>query len=60
MTQHIEEILPLFKKTLILKDGKVLEMGKTSGLLTKDLLEKLYQVSLSIRKKKGRYWPIVK
>lgn len=60
VTHHIEEILPLFKKTLILKEGRVLKAGKTSALLKKDLLEKLYQVSLSITRKKGRYWPIIK
>ena len=60
VTHHIEEILPLFKKTLILKDGKVLGSGNTSELLKQNLLEKLYKVSLRIAKKDGRYWPTVK
>lgn len=60
VTHHIEEILPLFKRTLILKDGKVLDSGMTSVLVKQDVLEKLYKVSLSIIKKKGRYWPIIK
>jgi iron complex transport system ATP-binding protein len=60
VTHHIEEILPLFKKTLILKDGKVLEAGNTSAALKRAILEKLYQAPLSIIKKKGRYWPIIK
>ncbi|MFQ5849806.1 MAG: ABC transporter ATP-binding protein [Candidatus Binatia bacterium] len=58
VTHHMEEILPLFKKTLILKDGKVLESGNTSALLKREILEELYNVSLSITKKKGRYWPL--
>jgi iron complex transport system ATP-binding protein len=60
VTHHIEEILPLFKKTLILKEGRVLEAGSTRGLLKRDVLERLYRVSLTIRHRKGRYWPIVK
>ncbi len=60
VTHHIEEIIPLFKKTLILKEGKVLQSGDISALLKRDLLQKLYGVSLSIMKKKGRYWPIIK
>ncbi len=60
VTHHIEEILPLFKNTLILKDGKVLESGKTSTVLKQKVLEKLYRVSLYLTKKKGRHWPISK
>ncbi|MBI4523363.1 MAG: ATP-binding cassette domain-containing protein [Deltaproteobacteria bacterium] len=60
VTHHIEEILPLFRKTLVLKGGKVLQSGSTSAILKPDLLEQLYNVSLTIAKKKGRYWPIVK
>lgn len=60
VTHHVEEILPLFKKTLILKDSKVLDSGNSSRILKRDVLEKLYGVALSITKSKGRYWPIVK
>ncbi len=59
VTHHIEEILPLFKKMLILKDGKVLQSGKTRLLLTKELLQKLYGTSLNMVTKKGRYWPVI-
>lgn len=60
VTHHIEEILPLFKKMLILKNGRVLRQGKTGEVLKLDVLEKLYQVSLRIVRRKGRYWPIIK
>lgn len=59
VTHHIEEILPLFKKTLILQDGRVLNAGRTSQVLKRDILEKLYRVCLGIIKRKGRYFPIV-
>lgn len=58
VTHHVEEILPFFKKTLILKEGRVLEAGSTSALLQQGVLQKLYKVSLSITKKNGRHWPI--
>lgn len=60
VTHHIEEILPMFSRTLVLKDGEVLHAGETRSVLKRNLLEELYGVSLSIMKRKGRYWPIVK
>jgi iron complex transport system ATP-binding protein len=60
VTHHIEEILPLFGKTLVLRDGTIIHCGETSKVLRRDVLQELYGVSLTIRKKKGRYWPIVK
>jgi iron complex transport system ATP-binding protein len=60
ITHHVEEILPIFKKTLVLKDGKVLDSGKTSTILKRDVLERLYNVSLTLTQKKGRYWPIIR
>ena len=60
VTHHIEEILPFFKKVLILKDGQVIHSGKTDRVLKGDVLRKLYGVSLNVMKKKGRYWPVVR
>lgn len=58
VTHHIEEILPLFRKVLVLRDGKVLRSGEARTLLRRGLVEDLYGVSLSLFKKNGRYWPI--
>ena len=58
VTHHVEEILPLFGNTLILKEGKVLYAGATRAALRPDLLRELYGVSLHIIKKKGRCWPV--
>jgi iron complex transport system ATP-binding protein len=60
VTHHIEEILPLFAKTLVLRDGRVLHAGATRALLNGNLLNELYGVSLSVIRKKGRYWPVVR
>jgi iron complex transport system ATP-binding protein len=60
VTHHIEEILPLFRNTLVLRDGKVLHAGTTRHVLKRGVLEKLYGVSLTIIKRNGRYWPVLR
>ncbi|HEY7316555.1 MAG TPA: ATP-binding cassette domain-containing protein [Candidatus Binatia bacterium] len=60
VTHHVEEILPLFGKTLILKAGRVLHCGATRAVLKPDVLQELYGVSLQVITKRGRYWPVVK
>ncbi len=59
VTHHIEEILPLFRNTLVLREGKVLYAGRTRSVLKRDVLKKLYGVSLAIMKRKGRYWTTI-
>jgi iron complex transport system ATP-binding protein len=60
VTHHIEEILPLFGRTLVLREGRVLHSGATGAVLKPSVLEELYGVPLSLIKRRGRYWPIVK
>jgi iron complex transport system ATP-binding protein len=59
VTHHIEEILPLFAKTLVLRDGAVLHSGATRNVLTDRVLKELYGVSLHVIRRKGRYWPVL-
>jgi iron complex transport system ATP-binding protein len=59
VTHHVEEILPLFGKTLILKEGRVLYSGATRAVVKPDVLRELYGVSLQIINRKGRRWPVV-
>jgi len=60
VTHHIEEILPLFRKTLVLREGVVLYAGMTRRVLKPKVLEELYGTPLKIVKRKGRYWPMAK
>jgi iron complex transport system ATP-binding protein len=60
VTHHIEEILPSFGKTLVLRSGRVLHAGTTGAVLKGDVLEELYGVAFSIIRKKGRYWPVIR
>jgi iron complex transport system ATP-binding protein len=57
VTHHPEEILPVFTRTLVLKEGKVIRNGATEEVLTPRTLKELYGVSLSLMKSNGRYWP---
>lgn len=58
VTHHVEEILPLFDKTMVLRQGKVIHQGATRAALNEKLLAELYGVKLSIIKKSGRFWPV--
>ena len=58
VTHHVEEILPLFRKTMLLKDGQIIRSGNTEEVLCTSTLKQLYGVSLQLLKKNGRYWPI--
>jgi iron complex transport system ATP-binding protein len=58
VTHHVEEILPLFRKALLLKDGKIIGCGATRKLLKEDVLKGLYQVALKTIEKGGRHWPV--
>lgn len=60
VTHHVEEILPLFRNTLVLRDGKVIHAGPTRCVLKGGVLNELYGVSLKVLRRKGRYWPVVK
>ncbi|HUJ89040.1 MAG TPA: ABC transporter ATP-binding protein [Syntrophorhabdales bacterium] len=58
VTHHVEEILPIFTKTLILKNGKVMKSGNTDDVLSDRTISELYDISVQLVKKNGRYWPI--
>jgi iron complex transport system ATP-binding protein len=58
VTHHVEEILPLFRKILLLKEGQVVGMGDTGAVLSAQTMRRLYGVSLQLVNRNGRYWPI--
>lgn len=60
VTHHVEEILPMFRKTLVLRDGKVLHRGATAKVLDERVLKHLYGASFALTRSKGRYWPVAK
>lgn len=59
VTHHIEEILPEFRQTLILRAGRVQAQGATSSVLTQEAFETLYDTRLAkLEQSAGRLWPI--
>ena len=59
VTHHIEEILPVFDRTIVLKAGRVIAAGATSEVLTQPLFETLYDTGLArLERAGGRVWPI--
>ena len=60
VTHHVEEILPLFEKTLVLKAGKILHAGSTRAVLKESVLEELYGIRVEIIRRKGRFWPVMR
>ena len=58
VSHHVEEILPMFHKTLVLRHGKVLHSGWTGDVLKSRVLQELYGAPLRLLKRGGRYWPV--
>jgi len=60
VTHHVEEILPCFTKTLLIKEGKVFAANDTSEVLTSALMSEFFGVPVHIEKRNGRNWITVK
>ena len=55
VTHHVEEVMPVFSHLLVLKNGKVLAVGKKSSLLKTKLLSTAFATRLRLSKMKNRY-----
>jgi len=58
VTQHIEEIMPVFQNVLVLAGGKIVENGPTENVISAELIQRLYGVSIRVIRSAGRYWMI--
>ncbi len=58
VTHHIEEIMPAFSKTLVLKAGRIIRQGPTADVLQPAVLQEIYGVPMHIHPCAGRYWPV--
>jgi iron complex transport system ATP-binding protein len=55
----MEEIVPEFTHTLVLRNGRVLARGRTGDVLVRETLEPLYETRLDrLERSGGRVWPI--
>lgn len=48
VTHHVEEILPLFKKTLLLKKGCVFASGNTVEMMSEEVLSKFLEMEVEV------------
>ncbi|HEV2454952.1 MAG TPA: ABC transporter ATP-binding protein [Verrucomicrobiae bacterium] len=55
VTHHVEEIMPVFSRALVLKDGKVLAAGLKLETLTTKTLSAAFGAKLRLRSRNGRF-----
>ncbi len=60
VTHHIEEVLPVFTHSLLLKKGTVFAEGKSKDLLTEDTLSTFFDRSISVQFEQNRTWLALK
>ncbi|MBN2180758.1 MAG: ATP-binding cassette domain-containing protein [Sedimentisphaerales bacterium] len=58
VTHRIEEIVPIFEKTLVLAGGKVIENDLTKKVISSELIRRLYGISTKVLRRGGRYWMV--
>lgn len=55
VTHYVEEILPIFSKSLMMKEGKISLMGDTKEIFTTEHLSEYFSHDIEILPKDGRY-----
>ena len=60
VTHQVEEILPCFTHTLLMREGKVFASGKTNELLTEANLTSFYQRPVTVQYQQNRVWLALK
>ncbi len=55
VTHHVEEIMPCFSRLLVLKNGKVIAAGETTGTLNSKNLSAAFGTRIRLRREKNRY-----
>jgi iron complex transport system ATP-binding protein len=54
VTHHVEEILPIFDQTLLLKKGKIFNSGQTKDMLSKQVLSQFFELPVDVIWSNGR------
>ncbi|MDQ6421095.1 ABC transporter ATP-binding protein [Paenibacillus sp. LHD-117] len=60
VTHHVEEILPCFGHSLLIKQGKVFAADRTEELMSPERMSEFLDVPVHIERMNGRYWLSVK
>ncbi|WP_407271740.1 ABC transporter ATP-binding protein [Radiobacillus sp. PE A8.2] len=56
VTHHVEEILPVFTHTLLLKQGKVYKSGETKDIIAKNVLDSFFEIPIELNWYNNRPW----
>ncbi|WP_256757649.1 ABC transporter ATP-binding protein [Cohnella sp. WQ 127256] len=56
VTHHIEEIMPVFRKTLLIKNGEIFKAGDTQELMNTELLSSFFDAPLEVEHRNERTW----
>ncbi|HEY9166834.1 MAG TPA: ABC transporter ATP-binding protein [Candidatus Kryptonia bacterium] len=56
VSHHIEEILPVFRHSLLLRDGRVHSAGVSESVITGSNLSEFYGMAVSVKRANGRYF----
>ncbi len=56
VTHHVEEILPCFGKSLLIKNGEVFTSGDTHAILTSETMSGFFGVPVEIERRGKRCW----
>lgn len=56
VTHHLEEIIPVFSRVLLLKEGRCIGKGNKETLLSSEVLDAVFGIPLDIHRARGRYW----
>lgn len=60
VTHHVEEILPCFTHSLLLKNGEVFAQGRTEEVLTAQQMSSFFEVPIQLDRENDRYWLTIK
>lgn len=60
VTHHVDEILPCFTKTLLIKKGQVFAAKPTEEVMTSAMMSEFFDVSVQIDQRDDRNWLSVK
>jgi iron complex transport system ATP-binding protein len=55
VTHHVEEIVPVFTRALVLQDGRVAAAGPTSRVVTSAILSQAFGTPLRVSRRGGAY-----
>ncbi|MDP4097116.1 ABC transporter ATP-binding protein [Paenibacillus sp. P96] len=56
VTHHIEEIMPVFNQTMMIRRGEVFRQGPSTQVLTNDTLSSFFETEIQVQQLNNRAW----